>query len=366
MIKKTIKIIIIILASAVVIWYLAIPTFVMLSLLPQISPPPINYVTASADKSTLTITRGQLTIPLDVYTPKRANRKTLVVIHAANEKGKDDPRIQNLATVFARAGFDTYAPTLAHLNRQTFHPLAIEEITEAVNYAKTAKPEQPLTVITFSLSAGPALIAAGQDETRGQIQKLVLFGGYFDIDNVIKFNTTGPETRDPFGIWLFARYYAQFLPENDAKLFYEIAERKWKDPDANITDLAAKLGPGGKGALALLENRDPEQVTKLIGELPNELKTFMQTMDPEPWLSRIEASVVLLHSKNDVIVPFQESEKLAAALRDRQKQVKFIELNIFDHVNPVLPELSVKSFFFDYVPEFWRLYQASWNILRKD
>lgn len=337
------------------LWYLVLPALVVLSLLPQIPTPPINWVGSPPKVSSLSPT-------LDLYEPAKKARGNLIIFHAANELGKDDERLQKLASVLARAGIRVFVPTLANLNRKKFHPQVIDEMKEVIKLAGRKKPNEPLKLLSFSIGVGPELIAAASPEIKDKLDLIIAFGGYQDLENVVAFHTTSPSP-DPFGLWLFARYYAQFLPPDDGQVFYEIADRKWQDPTADISDLAKKLESDGLRALALLENKAPEAVNELIANLPAELKNFFAVFDPKPALQNLEAPVLLLHSRHDPVIPFEESQKLFTTLKGLGKEAEFIELRVFDHVNPVLPNLTFQNLLNLYLPEFCRLYQAAWAML---
>jgi len=242
---KTGTIIALLVIAAIMLWYLSLPALVVLSLIPQIKTPPINYVSSAPAISTTTLVEAKTIIPLDIYQPKGKPRGSLIIFHAAIEEGKDDPRLVHIAKVFARAKLKVYAPTLSSISREVFHPDLLGEMKGVIKYATTQDPELPLTLMSFSIAVGPELIVASDQEIAKDVALVVGFGGYLDSENVIRYHTTGfyqvnqefkkGHPPDPFGVWLFARYYAQFLPENDAKAFYEIAERKWRDINAGIT-----------------------------------------------------------------------------------------------------------------------------------
>lgn len=363
---KGILTILTLLVIALLIWHLALPAVVVLSFVPQFSKPPIDFVT----QPPLILA---LRPNLDRYEPNNGRAKAnLILFHAANEKGKDDPRLQRLATVFARTGLRVYVPTLENLNREKFHPEVLEEIRSAINYVINQNPGLSLKIVSFSVGVGPVLIVAAEDDIDSNIDLLLAFGGYYDLKNIVAFHTTGqgPSSakatagrQDPFGTWLLARYFAQFLEAPDSQIFYQIADRKWQDLNADISDLAGNLGNDGHKTLALLENKNPDATSKLIAELPQELKNFFAVFDPEPHLPNLDTEVLLLHSIHDPVIPFTESEKLLAELRRENKKARLIELQVFDHVNLTLPPLTFKNFFTLYLPEFWRLYGAVRKII---
>ncbi len=353
------KILATIIIFLIALWYAALPAFVVLSLIPQIPRPPLALMTPAPVVST--ILAGSLA--MDRYqTGGRPRRADLIIFPAANEKGKDDERLQRLAQIFARSGLRVWVPTLNNVNREKFHPRVLEEMETVITFVKQQQPKLPLKIMSFSIAVGPELIVAARENISSNLDLIVAMGGYFDLENVIAFHTTG-QGQDPFGIWLLARYYAQFLPPNDAAIFYELADRKWQDLSANISDLKTKLGSEGQAALALLLNTDPARVPELIAKLPRELKDFLAVFDPKPHLSRLQAPILLLHSRQDRIIPFEESKKLFAALKQQNKKAQILELRVFDHVNPILPKPTLRNLFTLYLPEFWRLYQAAWKII---
>lgn len=351
---RMMKLIILIVLISLLGWYVLLPALVVLSLIPQFSTPPITYVTRDPKVST--------SPELDIYNPKSKPRAVLIIFPAANEQGKDDTRLRRVAEIFARAGLKVYAPTLKNLNRQTFHPEVMQEMKQVINYAANNDPEMPLAVLSFSIGVGPLMITAADPEIKDKINLLVGFGGYYDLANVIAYHTTG-EAPDPFGAWLFARYYAQFLPKPDAEVLYQIADRKWQDLEAPVADLEKQLGPDGRVVMTLLNNRDPEKVQSLLEALPQELKNFGAAFDLRPNLENLQTSVLLLHSKKDRIIPFGESVKLTESLKQSDKQVAFLPLEVFDHVNLILPPLTAENLIKIYLPDLWHLYKAAYKII---
>lgn len=257
--------------------------------------------------ATLQLEQNDITLLLNVYTPKTKAKANLIVFHAANEQGKDDERLVRLAKVFARAGFLVYTPTLPSVNRQIFHPRVIDEMAAVIEFAEERRPELPTYLLSFSVAVGPELIVAAREETRDKIDLVIGFGGYFDMTRVREFHLTGQST-DPFGRQIIETY---------------------------LTTVPA-------------------------GQTVNE---FFAPLDPRPHLPNLKAETLLLHSRQDQIIPFAQSEKLFLRLKALDKPVTFIALQGFDHVNPVLPQLTLKTFFNFYLPEFARMHKAAFLVI---
>jgi dipeptidyl aminopeptidase/acylaminoacyl peptidase len=53
---------------------------------------------------------------------------------------------------------------------------------------------------------------------------------------------------------------------------------------------------------------------------------FLETISPINYIDKIKSPVLLIHGKNDTIVPFEQSENMFDELEDEGKTVTFIEL----------------------------------------
>jgi len=162
--------------------------------------------------------------------------------------------------------------------------------------------------------------------TRRRVGLVAAFGGYYDTRAVVTFFTTGAYrapggdwqagTPNAWGKWIFARANLGRLDDaRDRGLIGVIAERKLKDEDAGIADLKAGLGPQGRAVLALLENRDPDRVPALIQDLPAGVRRDLEALSlANKDLSDLSVPAILLHGRDDPVIPPTESEALAAAL----------------------------------------------------
>ncbi|HYD50524.1 MAG TPA: hypothetical protein VEB21_19365, partial [Terriglobales bacterium] len=70
----------------------------------------------------------------------------------------------------------------------------------------------------------------------------------------------------------------------------------------------------GKAVLALVENRDPDVVTWLISELPEKVKREIDALSLALYdLGKLHGHLILVHGRGDPLVPYSESQALAAA-----------------------------------------------------
>ena len=194
-----------------------------------------------------------------------------MLVPGAARLGKDDPRLVAFARTFARSVCGSGAR-----DPQSANPAA--EPGRCATGGRGDPPSRkllragraPLDRPRRDLyAAGPALLAALAPTTGSRIGFVFVIGGYYDVEAVLTFFTTGyfrdgPDGqwrhREPnaYGKWVFVRSNAARLasPEDRAALG-EISARKLDDLDAGIADLRTRLGPEGRAVMALLDNRDP-------------------------------------------------------------------------------------------------------------
>lgn len=264
--------------------------------------------------------------PGDLY--RRADRPPragLVLIPGVTPEGREDPRLVEFAELLAEARFLVLVPELPNLRRLQVRAADAEEVAEAVAWL-AARPELPPQVglAGISYAAGPAFLAALEPETRAQLGFLLSIGGYRDITAVVTYFTTGlfrapgeedwrEGAADPRARWIFLRANAPRLEDPaDRAALADFAGARLADPAAPPPE---NLGPEGEAVLALLLNRDPEAVPELLAGLPPALRDELEGLDLAGRdLAALELPVLLLHGRDDPVIPASESEKLAAAL----------------------------------------------------
>jgi hypothetical protein len=271
----------------------------------------------------------------DLYWPGERAEAVLVLVPGAVEQGKDDPRLVAFANTFARVRFAVLVPEIPNLRTQQLSPEDARPIGAAIRYLGAciapADRDGSVGVAAISYAAGPALLAALAPANRDLVGYMTAIGGYYDIEAVITFFTTGyfregPEApwrwREPnaYGKWLFVRSNAARLADPaDRAVLVEIAARKLDDLDADIADLRSRLGSEGNAVMALLDNRAPERVPALIDRLPTPVQADLDALNLERRdLSQLSFDLILLHGRDDPIIPATESQALAAAAPDDQ------------------------------------------------
>lgn len=275
----------------------------------------------------------------DIYVPGEPPLAAMVLVPGVAETGKDDPRLVNFATTLARARFVVVTPDIVNLRALRVSAQDALAVADAFRYLRTraeCTTRCPAGIGAFSYAVGPAMLAALDPAIRGDVDFILGVGGYYDLEEVITFFTTGyfrqqGEWRylspNSYGKWVFVLSNAGLLsrPADQAAL-QAIARRKLADADADIDSLRADLSPPGRSLLALLENRDRTRAALLIDALPAAIKAHIGTLTlANKPLSSLEARLILLHGSDDTIIPYNQSAALAAAVRPGQADLFIID-----------------------------------------
>ena len=286
----------------------------------------------------------------------------LVLVPGASPRGRDDPRLVAFAGTLANAGFSVLVPEIPALRRMTLSAGDARIIADALRQMADRQPHF-LGVVAVSYAVGPAMLAAHEPASAGsgaaaEVDGLVGIGGYHDADAVATWFTTGwyrlplsvpPDPDAPgrpgewvqgrpgsYGKWVFLQANAHRVDDPaDAALLAEMARRRLAAPDAAIADLVPRLGADGRAVHDFLSNTDRERAPALLAALPARIRGEMQALD----LSRRDFSgagprLILVHGRNDPVIPAGESRALAAAVRGADGRSR-AELHLVDGIGHV-------------------------------
>lgn len=262
----------------------------------------------------------------DLYLPEEGMaRAGLVVVPGAARTGKDDPRLVALANSLTRAQFAVLVPDIPSMRALKVTADNQTDIADAAVHLSSLRGGQPVGVVAISYAVGPAIMAALAPDS--PIRFIVGVGGYYDLTEVLTFFTTGqvrdrpgapwrPAKANDYGKWVFVMNNAERLTDpRDRTTLQAMAGRKLDDLGAPIEDLVPLLGAQGRPVYDLLANRDPDRVPQLIAALPAPIRDELRDMDlSRRDLSPLRAKLLLIHGRDDAIIPVSQSVALAAAV----------------------------------------------------
>lgn len=288
----------------------------------------------------------------DLYTPP-SPLAGLVLVPGLAPAGKDDRRLVAFATSLARARFQVLVPDLPNMRALRVSGGDARIIADSALHLYSLDPARPLGMSAISFAAGPAVGALFEPGVGERVDFMITVGGYYDLVAVITFFTTGYyraagdaawRYRRPnvYGKWVFVLSNAGRLDDpGDRIALMTMAERRLDDPNADISELADNLGPQGRAVYALLTNTDPDRVPALLAALPPAVTEEIAALDLKRRdLDDLDVAFVLVHGRDDPIIP--ETESMAFAEAARRGTADLYLLDSFQHVDPGALALSDK------------------------
>ncbi|HSD88141.1 MAG TPA: alpha/beta hydrolase [Kofleriaceae bacterium] len=240
--------------------------------------------------------------------------------------GPDDPRMDRFCRILAAAGHHVVAPFIPAYLRLMPNATAKDDFLRVFDQAW---PQHKVTV--FSISFGSLLAFATAAERSERIERLVVFGGYSDFHQTMKFCLTGEvpsgrqASRDPLNQPAVFMNFIEDLVHDRAHtdalllMWLEYIKRVWGRAhfkvDRKFVEIAEALAP-----------EVPESVRELYrigtGVLPGAPELVLpaiarfdaSALDPTPYLARVTNRVDLVHGVDDDVIPFEQSHELAARL----------------------------------------------------
>ena len=315
----------------------------------------------------------------DLYLPGEGKPEAgIVLVPGMVQEGKDAAHFVAFATTLARARFAVLAPQLTGHRDLRIEPGQAREVADAFRYLvdrEDLSPEGRAGIGGISYALGPVVLAALEDDICQRVRFIFGVGGYYDLRTAIRFVTTGYFEVDgsprnikasEYGKLVFVKSVLHDLSNpKDRAIFEEIVEVKLKDFDADISPLAERLGPEGMSVHRLLTNTDPRLTTQLIAALPAATVATIDALTlSDKDLTRLNARLLLVHGKNDTLIPYPESVALSSAVAPSRAHV-FVLNRVLGHVDLTLSHFFSLRFWTNELPDAWRLFRAA-NLLLKE
>jgi len=277
---------------------------------------------------------------LDRYLPGGKVLGTVVFIHGMSVLGRRDPRIVNLAQALAAAGCRVLIPafhSIQNLEIRHQQPDEVQQLLELLVADQELCPDQMFSVMAVSFSGVFALRAACSVHLGRRIRCLCLIGGYYDINTVCSFLINANRS-DPYGKLLILRnYYREIEPESRA--FHQVLDRCIEEC------IDKKNCWNARTALDTSDSVERRIYRLLTDSLEREIfrKKVIEVFD-QGWsgyrtqLDFIfsKTRVLLIHGRDDRVIPAGESRRLARQLVKQKIPVYLCVTRFLSHGDTVI------------------------------
>ena len=274
--------------------------------------------------------------------PDGKPRAAALLSLGATEKGFDDPDAVNLGYALARAGYVVmyqWSPA-AGLN-QDIDPAEPDNLVAAFRFLEKQDyiDRERVGLGGFCVGASFALVAAADDRVRDRVHFVNALGPYYDAETLLLQAASrtvvyeGERT-----LWEPDQYTLRVLANEligtlDHSQDAELLTRHYLDGQPATTEELEALSPPGRTVVRLLDGVEPQEAEALYATLPSGFREDLDRISPSTYIADVEARLLVMHDRNDLLVPAAESRRLLEAVRDRDN-VRYTELLAFDHVVP--------------------------------
>ena len=305
----------------------------------------------------------------DLYTPAGDGVHSGVLLFlGVNPAGRNDPRVVGLAEGLARSGAVVLIPWSEGMTSRRVKAEEIEDLVRGFEYllAHERVDAERAGVAGFCVGASLLTVAASDPRIRDEVSFVNFFAGYYDARDLIA--AVLSESRfhdgvvDPWDPAELSRdvVTAQLIegmsnPDEVALLKRVFVE---KDADLEASSLSS-LSEEARIVHKLLSGVYVEEARQLVASLPQSTLEALASISPKTTIGDLKARVLIMHDREDHLVPAPESRRLAEALAERG-DVYHTEFSLFQHLDPTK---SVGPA--EYVRELAKLYRHMYMVMRE-
>ncbi|HJK89186.1 MAG TPA: hypothetical protein RMH85_22730 [Polyangiaceae bacterium LLY-WYZ-15_(1-7)] len=268
-----------------------------------------------------------------VYRPlDRPPTGALLVVPGLHYLGPADPRLDRFCRVLADAGILVLCPFLPDFSTMRVEPTLGPDAERAFD-ALLGLPELPRRrrpgVFSISFGCYPAIQLAARREEVGQ---LMLFGGYADFRDTLRFCVGGDGERahDPLNMCVVFLNLLEHLEVKDpgalTEAWLEYVRRTWGRPHMKAPEAHAPLA---RALAARLPDRDLFlETTGVEGDAPALLESLLPPaaeriarLETLRFAPEVRCPAVVAHGRDDDVIPWEHAERLAGALPNARRYV---------------------------------------------
>ena len=360
------------LAAVLIIFFGATPqgkdAFRAALFVPQILEAPFKpqpWFTGTPVRHEVTYPQDSGTGVADIYRiPDGKRRAAVLLFLGANAAGRNDKDVVNLGEALARGDFVVmfyWSPTMAL--QHNIDPAEIDNLVRAFQFLERQEWVDPerVGIGGFCVGASFSLVAAADPRISDRVRFVNAFGPYFSArDLLLQVSTRSrldrgertPWRPDPLTLKVFANELIETVDDPEDK---ELLTKVYMTGEP--ADLSP-LNPAGQTVARLLDGVTPDEAAELYATLPKDFQDAMERISPSRYVDDLQAQVLVLHDRDDQLVPSAESRRLAAALQNRGG-VSYTELVSFDHVRP-----TSGTGVWQLIKEGFKLYGHMYQVMR--
>ena len=304
----------------------------------------------------------------DLYLPPgRGKHGAVLLFLGVNPAGKDDARVVNLAKGLARAGLVVMIPWSDRMTQQRVSFEEVENLVAAFRHMQTLEEVDPARAGMggFCVGASLAAVAAQDERIRDQVKFVNFFGGYYDARDLVKSVVTesrfyGDDSQawapDSLSVDVVTTHLVEAVPDPDERT---LLSARFQDGSAAAAVDDAALSTEARVVSALLSGPTLDEADDLLAKLPERTLAELAAISPSKGIDQLSARTLIMHDRQDELVPSEESRRMADAMR-AAGDFYYTEFSFFKHVDPTRPASPAV-----FARESFKLFLHLYNVLRE-
>ena len=307
--------------------------------LPTVPIKPVEWFTGTPE-------RIEITYPLDdgstgvadLYVPAGSGKHSAILFFlGVNPAGKDDERVVNLGNAVARTGIAVMIPWSERMAQRRITEQEIDDLVRGFEHLRSLDmvDSGQVGMAGFCVGASLMMVAAQDERLRDDVKVVNSFAGYYEAKDLIASVAAGRRFYDgESGPWEPDKLSVEVVRTHLLESVPDVVERE-------LVELAVEDGaalPGGLSSDAqlvydILQASDLDEAQELIVQLPQDSLDTLSRISPSTNIDDLRAKLLVMHDRQDNLVPSEESRRLTDAVRPRG-DVHYTEFSFFEHLDP--------------------------------
>jgi hypothetical protein len=339
----------------------------VLKVLPMLPDPPVDRLTPRPRREPVQYPTQRGLIDAEIWRPPSDGpHPGLVLCLGVIPVGYDYPQVDRFQEALSRAGFATLLYWSPAMRDYRLVPDDVKDLAMAYEwliglpFVDAARSG----FIGTCVGGSYVLMAAASPRVRQCVSFVAAFAPFGSMWTLARDIASATWTRnggrepwpvDPLSRKVFVHSMTDVLePDEAAWLREALAEPNGAcDPDT-LSDL-------GKTILPLLQKPDEERADAMLHALPADLQARLDAMSPLATVTSVQAPVVVvMHDRDDPVIPQSESLRLRDAVAGRRR-LHYTEFRMFRHLDPTKVRLNIAPL----VRELGRFFLSVYRVFRQ-
>ena len=343
-------------------------------LLPGISLPVLDVLYDAPTHQVLELEVDDKIIEADLYMPDNSQNIPAFIFFlgvSPAERGSD-PRVESLVNALARLGVAVIVPWLETQEKGIVVKDDIGSLVYLFEYLSNMEEIDDTRIGMGGICTGASMVALAASDIRisQNVKFLNLFAGYYDAFDFIKAVTSEKRFyKGSIQDWkpdrltrkvVFKQLIESVSNNHDRGYLYQLIENENVGIESNlfITDEA-------KIVHSLISKPHISDVDDLFQRMAPQTVSYLEDISPGNFTQQLNAKVLIMHDRNDRLVPVEESRRFNDILKS-QGSIYYTEFSSFQNQIQVhVDNDSKKISNIDYLVEAWKLLRHLYEVMKQ-